>query len=334
MIVGTVSDESMAAAAGIERGDVVRAIDHRPVRSLRELRAALAALGDHATIETTREQATVAVHRRACVPGTAYEHVLSRGARLRTLIERKPSARATALFLQGIAPSSIEDATPVDAVLRPLDVTTTRLERRGVGDSEGDLPDFAQEVEDYRAALAAIAGPVILIGHSVGGMTAPLLYDERVAAIAVIGTSSRRWLECLDASARRQATLAGIEPEAAVRGQRAEIEADRDERSRAFHEQLDAVDLRAAWSRVRCPVLVLHGEYDWVVGEDESRELAELVPRARFALIRGLDHAMTFHPSLTASREAFGRGELDDRVGVAIAKFLRDDVPHGEPAAV
>jgi len=316
----------MAALAGVSSGDVVVAIDGHAVRDPTELRAALHALDTHATIQTTRGRATVPVQRRTMLAGTAYEQITSNGVALRTLIERRVGARATAVFLQGIALSSIEDAAPVDALVHALsDVDTLRVEKRGVGDSEGDVPDFQEEVADFRAALPS--SRLVLIGHSVGGMIAPLLYDERVAAIVVMGTSAERWLTCLDASARRQAELAGLDGDAAVQRQRQQIEADRAERSRAFHEQLDAIDLRAAWSRLDCPVLVLHGEHDWVVSEAESRAIVELAPRARFAQVGGLDHAMTRHRGLAESRSAFGRGAVDASVGDAIATFLREIQP-------
>ena len=333
MIVGAVRERSMAAAAGVERGDVVTRIDGRAIRSAPELRKVLASLGDHTTIETTHGHATVAVHRNECVHGTAYDQVFSGSLRLRTLMNRGERP-GTAIFLQGISLSSIEDATPVEALLLSIGMTTMRFEKRGVGDSEGDVHDFVQEVEDFRAALDAATPPLILIGHSVGGMIAPLLYDERIAAIVAIGTSSRHWLSCLDESARRQAKLAGVDPEEAVRGQRDVIASGHDERSRAFHEQLDAVDLRAAWSRVRCPVLVLHGEYDWVVSEEESRELVQLVPGARLERLDGLDHALTAHATLADSRAHFGRGRVSDQPGLVIERFLRDDVRYGQPPPV
>jgi pimeloyl-ACP methyl ester carboxylesterase len=316
LTVGAVREGSMAALAGLSAGDTVKAIDGKPVRTPHELRVALMSLGQTATIDG----ATVAVQRRPMIAGTAYDHVTSRGVRLRTLIERRgPTA---ALFLQGISLTSIEDAAPVDALLRGLgDLTTVRFDKRGVGDSEGAHPDFVEEVADAQAVLSAVdAERVILIGHSVGGMIAPLLRDERIAAIVAIGSSAERWFACLDASARRQAMLSGVGPEEAVRRQRQEIEEDSDERSRAFHHQLDATDLRAAWSRVRAPVLVMHGEYDWVVSQEESRAI---LPSARFVSLPGVDHAMTRHASIDDSLLAFGRGALDPSLATIIREFVR-----------
>lgn len=321
----------MGEEAGIVEGDVVTAVDDRPVRSLREVRTALAALADTATFSLARRvRATARVQRRPMEESTLYDAI---DGRLRALVTR-PARRAPAvLLMQGISLASIEDSAAFAAIVRALpDLVTMRVDKRGVGDSLGELPDFAEEVEDFRAALSTLArydfvdpNAIFVFGHSVGGMIAPLLLTSDtppIAAIAVYGTSAKRWLTCLDESARRQARLRGQDDAGVAERQRETIARGEDERSARFHEQLDEIDLAEAWRNVRCPTHVVHGEFDWVVSADEARDVAQLA-RGSLARLEGLDHAMTRHETLERSLEGYGRGAIDGAIGDEIARFFR-----------
>ncbi len=301
----------MADRARYAAGDILDSIDGKPLRGPADLRRALMEMGDVALLGDV----TVTVDRRAMLDGVEYGE-LQRDVRLRTLV--RGASPLGVLYLQGIGLGSVEDPSPItDALYALPDITLMELERRGVGDSEGELPDFLTEVDDYRAALAELrrrCERVVLFGHSVGGMVAPLL--GAVDGIIVYGTSALRWRDCLEQSTRRQLALHRItDVEPVLARERERIERGEDERSPQFHAQLDAVDLAAAWRESRCPRLVLHGEHDWIVSLDEARaidpaaiELAEL------------DHAMTAHDSLRSSVAALGRGR---RVKIPeIAAFL------------
>jgi len=93
-----------------------------------------------------------------------------------------------------------------------------------------------------------------------------------------------------------------------------------------------------------CPALLLHGEFDWVVGRAEQQQLAALIDaalinaapidaalidaalidaalidaavpgRAALRELAGLDHAMTRHADLAASLAAYGEGAHDSAV--------------------
>ena len=52
-----------------------------------------------------------------------------------------------------------------------------------------------------------------------------------------------------------------------------------------------AADLRRELSRVRQPVLVVHGARDRIVPPAAGRRLAAALPNARFALLRSCAHA-------------------------------------------
>jgi alpha-beta hydrolase superfamily lysophospholipase len=352
-VAGTI-DGSMARAAGVESGDVLVKLGDATLRSPDELRVALRRAGGEESVAIVVERAGARIERVARVQhlpretladgDVVYDHVVSDGARLRTIVTRPHGvARAPAvLFVQGLSSESIDFGARPDAPVCRLvhgwtreRFVTVRIEKRGIGDSEGegsDVTDFDAEVADVRAALRALASydfvdrdAVFVFGHSIGGMIAPLVAPDAVArGLVVYGTSAARWFECLDASTRRQLRLRSASADAIDEGARREREELRtraivDGRPASFHRQLDAADIAAAWSRVDRPVLVLCGEHDWVVSEDEQRAIVDIVNAAHpgaahFAMVPCLDHLMTRHASVAESLRAYGSGAFDEAI--------------------
>jgi pimeloyl-ACP methyl ester carboxylesterase len=279
---------SCAEEAGLRVGDELLAIDGES-----ELRAALATVRD-VIATTNRGDVRVRLRARPAEDGASYEHVVLDGVRLRTIVRRASPSRGSVLFLQGISLASIETSAAARALCTAWSdagFTSMRVEKRGVGDSEGDLADFDAELAGARAAFDALSAPVFVFGHSVGGMIAPLL-DRSARGTMVYGTAATRWTTCVAASTRRQlqgrdeATIAAA-VDAQLRGMQLG-----DERSPAFHAQLDGADLAGAWRAIDHPVLVLHGTHDLVVGHDEARAIASLAPCAELRLLEGLDHSL------------------------------------------
>jgi pimeloyl-ACP methyl ester carboxylesterase len=242
------------------------------------------------TVQTTRGE--VIVEPRPLEEGALYDHVSIAGARLRTITRKPENPWGSVLYLPGISPATIEAFPNVRALCTAwtdAGLVTMRVDRRGSGDSEGPPADFAAEVEGARAAFDALSPPVFVFGHSVGGMVAPLL-DRPARGTIVYGTASTRWRACLEASTRRQLRGRSLaEIEAALAAQREGLLVG-DERSPEFHAQLDGVDLVAAWRRIDHPVLVLHGELDRVVGDEEARAIAAQAQSAEFRVLPSRGH--------------------------------------------
>ncbi len=45
----------------------------------------------------------------------------------------------------------------------------------------------------------------------------------------------------------------------------------------AYYQQLQALNLQAAWAEVKVPVLALHGEFDWIMSRGDIETIAALV---------------------------------------------------------
>ena len=200
---------------------------------------------------------------------------------------------------------------------------TFRIDKPGVGDSEGDCSktDFDTELAGYRAAFKALErydfidkDQVYILGISNGGGFAPLVPEtdadqERVRGYVVVGGWVKTWFEHMLEIERRRFTLMGNSP--AQVNERMKGVADLYHeilfknrpatdifemqpklvdlwpdgpdhehlygRPLAFYQQLQKLNLAAAWSRVKVPTLVLHGEYDWIMSRDDHEIIARLV---------------------------------------------------------
>ncbi len=365
LVAAAVMPGSFAAGAGVLPGDVVRAIGATRITGAPALREALRreAANDAIALEVARGDVVrhvsgvaVRVAAETFEGGTVRYATLARpDARLRVLVTVPAAADERPLpavvLLPGIACNSLDwggtALPPLGAILHELTrrgVATVRLERRGLGDSEGPPAasvDFQTEVDDLRAlvapaqlgALGIDPERVVLFGHSVGGMMLPLVARTgagRPRAAIVAGSSRRPWTECVASSTRRQVLLrGGTEAEASAEVAR-ETEAIRsaplaDElfgRTVAFSRQLQNAQIGEAFDRLTCPLLVVQGEYDWVVGEDEGALLVQGRTGAELVVPAGMDHSFGVHGSLAESLAEYGRGRYAPAVGETLAAFV------------
>lgn len=344
--IAGVADDSMAARAGITKGDRLHRLAGRPVRSLAELGAALRAAGARATTELVYARGAETIERTVDVipvpleDGAAYgEHPIG-DIRLRTIATHAAAPRAAIVFIQGIACESIDHALAPDAPLAGLitgwthaGYDTLRFDKRGVGDSEGSYSDFGTELSDARSVVAAARTdatarglPLVVCGHSVGGIIAPQLADL-VDAIIVYGTPVMQWLACLKDSTRRQLELRGApDDEISERIAALDTLATRGElngRSAAYHAQLERVDTEAAWRQVDVPVLVVRGEHDWVVAAGDQARIATLARGDTTIIdVPGLDHLFGAHADREASLRDYGIGTFDPALVAATLPWL------------
>lgn len=349
-IAGVIADGT-ADRAGLAGGDLIHTIAQLPVRTLAELSAALRRAGGAASTEIAfvrdgaerRVNVPVAVlpeeeHAGARVAYDAHEVA---GALLRTIATRVDAPRALIACVQGIACESIDGSPMFEGLVASWTAAgydTLRFDKRGVGDSEGGpcpATDFATELADANSVLDAAraearqrALPLVVFGHSVGGIiTALVAADIGADAVIVYGTPVLRWLACLKDSTRRQLALHGAS-EAEITSRVAALDelATRGElngRSAAYHAQLDTHDLEAAWRTVRCPVLVVRGEYDWVVEADDQARIATLAQGpASIVDVPGVDHLCGWHADRDASLRDYGAGTFSPAIGAATVAWL------------
>jgi pimeloyl-ACP methyl ester carboxylesterase len=310
--------------------------------------------------------------------------------RLRAIITRPHEAKGKlpVIFIAGWlscdsveAPEGTKDATGLvfQALAKMPGYCTFRIDKPGVGDSEGDCAktDFDTELAGYRAAFKSLEGydfidkdQVYILGISNGGGFAPLVPETepeqgQVRGYVVVGGWVKTWFEHMLEIERRRFTLMGKSPgevnermkgasalyhEWLIRGRPIadimEVQpklmdlwptaSDRDHlygRPLAFYQQLQKLNLAAAWSRVRVPTLVLHGEYDWIMSREDHEMIAGIVNTnkpgaARFMELKGTGH--TFQHYLNMQNAFEGKEAAFDP---AVLRVLTDWFKDRPPAA-
>ncbi len=196
---------------------------------------------------------------------------------------------------------------------------------------------------------------VIVFGASMGSNYAPLVAaGEDVAGVVVWGGGAATWFERMLRFERNALELGDTDPQAIaaevnaraayfarylLKGETPAAIAASDPklgevwrrivgtsetghygRPFAFHQQAQRQNWAGAWNRVRAPVLVLYGEYDWFESRDAAQLIASIVNdrqpgSATFRELPQLDHHFTRYASRRdAFREKDGKENADPAV--------------------
>ena len=175
-----------------------------------------------------------------------------------------------------------------------------------VGESSGRFEDLtcSGEVEDLRAAYEFLqtrhSGRIAIFGSSLGG-TVALLFAARERDVAALVTLAA---PVHPENFPQRILTAGQLEEWRRRGfiihngQRMNV---------ALLDDLETIDVPAAARKIRCPVLILHGDADLVVPPADAHELYKWLPgAARLSILPGGDHRLS-DPALM--RRALGEAE-------------------------
>ena len=89
----------------------------------------------------------------------------------------------------------------------------------------------------------------------------------------------------------------------------------------AFYQQLQKLNLAAAWSRVKVPALILHGQFDWIMSREDHELIAQYVNAnqsgaARFVEVSDMGH--TFQHYLNFADAVHGKEAPFDRKPVQL----------------
>lgn len=188
-------------------------------------------------------------------------------------------------------------AVSVARALAREGIACLRFDFTGLGGSEGDFgrAGFATDMADLVAATAALharfAGPVLLVGHSLGGAAvlaaAGMMQQGQVAAIATIGAPSDvpHVLQVIkgDHDAIRRDGQGAV----TIGGRSFTL-------GRDFLDAVTGVDLLAQVEQLRLPYFCLHSPTDAIVGIEHSAALfkAAFHPKS-FISLAGADHLLT-----------------------------------------
>jgi len=231
-----------ADVGGIVAGDIILKIDGKPFNSAPEfntlVRPFLADTWIPLTVKTKsgEKDVKVKVLARTDEKYDDAEVILgsvnTKGIRVRTIFT-KPKGDGpfpTLYWVQGITTGSVDQPlianhyiTKVLKKFSDAGYATMRVEKIGVGDSEGPNPmlvNLTDEIDVFRQGLLALkkmpaVNPdnITVFGHSMGGCIAPIICSEiPVKNIISYGTVTESWLEWQIKAPRIQGPLSGQSP--------------------------------------------------------------------------------------------------------------------------
>jgi pimeloyl-ACP methyl ester carboxylesterase len=225
--------------------------------------------------------------------------------------------------------------------------------------------DFEGELAAARAVLTTAmrradvdSTRVFLIGQSYAGGILPLVaHQHHVAGYIVISSWYGSWMDRLLAFEQRERELRGMKRETIERqlgmlrrlygeylvGRRTpgEVLAGRPElaevwkdepdhqygRPARFFQQLQDLDLRAAWQTVNVPALIVYGEYDWLMRREDHVALADALNRrhpgtATLVVVPKMGHSLFVHPTIEQAHRDYWSGTFPNDLEPRIAAWL------------
>jgi len=264
----------------------------------------------------------------------------SRGERLRTFITRPKNiiGKVPAIFFDGwLSCDSMEypDADTKDGfgiIMRRLieqsGYATVRMDKPGVGESEGDCSkaDFTEELSGYQSAFDEMLkydfidpAKIFVIGLSNGGGTSALVPRQHPVRGYIAASSwGRTWYEHMLDLERRRLMEEGKLPADINTSVKAFVEfytlylmkgmtpgkiiSQHPEwkslwydspdgqygRPAAFYQQLQTLNLGEIWQKVNEPVLVIRGTADNIMSRADSEAIARIVNQVHPAHARYL----------------------------------------------
>ena len=227
--------------------------------------------------------------------------------------------------------------------------------------------DLQTDVAAYRAGLQALkkydfvdTNNLFLLGGSLGGALAPILEQgEDVRGLIVSGGFAKTWYEHMLWIERTRLEMSGKTPaetNQAMRGYSefyslylnekltpaevirrkpalASLWTDEPEsqygRPAAFYHQVQDLNVEGAWEKISVPVLIVYGEYDFIMSGEDHELAARIVNRnhpgkAQYVVVPKMNHLM----DIFGNREKafkFEGGKFDEKVVTLMVDWLKNN---------
>jgi pimeloyl-ACP methyl ester carboxylesterase len=200
---------------------------------------------------------------------------------------------------------------------------------------------------------------VIVFGHSNGAAYAPMVTGEHSpAAFVVSGGWTKTWYEHMLEFSRRDMQINGIVPSEITRRMKLISEFYSDylihkklpgdillqkphlkdawtgepdhqwDLPTAYLQQLQDLDIAAAWSRVKSPTYVFYGEYDLAMVEEDHKSIVAQVARnggqATYEFVPKMDHSLFwFENQHDAITDFYGKGVYKGELAVRLMNWMK-----------
>lgn len=240
-IVRTVVPNSTAAALGLLPDDIIVKVNETTIAKPNEILPITSKLrsNDPVKVEFIRQQKTMSLSgnvierpmEKSPTADVVYGEFAYKKGYVRTIYKalkgKKPLG--TVYFLQGLPCYSLDNMQELDKTKQAIDAIVERgyavfrMEKGDMGDNQGfppcDQMGYFEELAMYEAGYQHLLtlpnvdkSTIFLFGHSMGGITAPLLAEKfQPRGVTVYGTVFKPWLEYLLDAAIKQSVLRGAD---------------------------------------------------------------------------------------------------------------------------
>lgn len=163
----------------------------------------------------------------------------------------------------------------------------------GCGESEDDSLTVEKQVEDLRCAIGFIREKGFkelgLLGHSLGGLISLKNLNKGIKALVLWAPATAPKADLQSWYTRRQ--LKEMEDTGYLVKTRDMGARRRFIIEKKMFDELAGIDQEKLLSKVKCPVLIIHGDRDDVVPVENSRQAMRYLPNgSKLEIIKGADH--------------------------------------------
>jgi pimeloyl-ACP methyl ester carboxylesterase len=238
-IVRVVVPNSTAASLGLLPDDIILKVNETAISKPNEILGMAAKLRgkDLVKVELIRNQQTMNLAgtviekpmEKSATADVVYGEFAYKEGFVRTIYKSLKGKKTlgTVYFLQGLPCYSMDNMQELDKTKQALDAIVERgyavfrMEKGDMGDNQGlppcDQMGFFEELAMHEAGYQHLLtlpnidkSTIFLFGHSMGGITAPLLAEKfQPRGVAVYGTVFKPWLEYLFDAYIKQSVMQG-----------------------------------------------------------------------------------------------------------------------------
>lgn len=375
---------STAEAVGFKRGDILTSVNHQPVASSGEVIAMLAGYksGEKFEYEVVRKGQPVKgkgvfkpmPQEQYADLDVIYTSVQSVAGRQRLIITKpkENKKRPVIVFIGGIGCYSLDNALdttrPESRLLNSLSragYLVARVEKPGMGDNAKYCKacsevSFNEELDGYVQAVAALkqradadSSSVFVIGHSMGGVFAPMLAQKTtikgIIAYGTIGSSFQEYLMKTRRTIAEAYEWTPVETDDYIKdycecagyyfvermstAEAAKKKADCKEylgifdyRSRAYNDELYAINIPGLWKPFKGKALLLWGESDYISSKADHQVITDAVNfynsgHASMVTVPKASHGMQVASTFQVARTS--PGAYNPAVGEAMLAWLK-----------
>lgn len=183
-----------------------------------------------------------------------------------------------------------------------------RFDFGGCGESDETSINVEKQVDDLKSAINFVKSKgyknIGLVGESLGGLTSILAYDKKIKTLVLWAPVTKAKIPTIFKEKKLLEEL----------NKKGFIIHKKDERefkiTKEFFIERESVNQQEILSKIKCPVLIMHGDKDDTVPLEHSKEALQYLPKeSKLEIIKGGDHKLD--------------GKIDEIISISLNWFRK-----------